>query len=85
VIHHPRPDRDELRVAYAIGREVGGAVTRNQVRRRLRQLVREVDQRGVLSPGDLLITTRTGAAAAGYAELRVDLEQACVELTGASR
>lgn len=85
MIHHPRPDRDDLRVAYAIGRPVGNAVTRNRVRRRLRHLVREVDRRAALPAGDLLITTRPDVAQSGFAELRADLDRACAELAGSDR
>ena len=85
MIHHPRPARDELRVAYAIGRPVGTAVTRNRVRRRLRALVREVDQRSVLAPGDVLIIAQPEATSLGYDELGADLEAACTELAGSTR
>jgi ribonuclease P protein component len=43
------------RVAYAIGKRFGGAVERNQLRRRLRAAVRTVETQTVLKPGAYLI------------------------------
>jgi ribonuclease P protein component len=64
--------RDPPRVAYAVGRHVGGAVTRNRVRRRLRSLI--AAQRAQLRPGHAyLVGARKGAATAPYAELESTL------------
>jgi ribonuclease P protein component len=70
VTHHPRPDRVDLHVAYAIGRPVGTAVTRNRVRRRLRAALVALDREG-LTPagGDLLVSARPRAADASFAQL----------------
>ena len=58
-------------MAYAIGRPVGTAVTRNRVRRRLRAALVEFDRDG-LAPGrgDLLIAARPQAAGESYSQLR---------------
>ncbi|MGH8991614.1 MAG: ribonuclease P protein component [Acidimicrobiia bacterium] len=56
------------RVAYAVGRKVGGAVTRNRVRRRLRASVAR--HRGALQPGAAyLIGAGREAATMPFAEL----------------
>lgn len=56
------------RVAYAVGREVGGAVTRNRVRRRLRASVAE--HRAELRPGAAyLFGAGREAATVPFAEL----------------
>jgi ribonuclease P protein component len=58
---------DETRVGYAIGKRVGNAVTRNRVRRRLREIVRATP----LAPGyDVVVTARPEAAMATFDELR---------------
>jgi ribonuclease P protein component len=56
------------RVAFAIGRPVGTAVTRNRLRRRLRALCRE--HASEFAPGHAyLIGARPGAGTATYREL----------------
>jgi len=68
----------DVRVAYSIGRRVGTAVVRNQVRRRLRAAMREVDrERGGLPPGAYLVLAHPEARTAPYAELRRSLGAAC--------
>jgi ribonuclease P protein component len=60
------------RVGFVVSRAVGGAVTRNRVRRRLRHLVR--DRLAELPSGGILVVRALPAAAsAGYDELRDDL------------
>jgi ribonuclease P protein component len=64
---------DELpcRVGFVVGRDVGGAVTRNRVRRRLRHLVRaQLDQ---LPAGVMVVRALPAAADADFPELRNDL------------
>ena len=50
------------RVAYAIGRTVGGAVVRNRLRRRLRALVHDRARAGQLRPGWYLVGATPAAA-----------------------
>jgi ribonuclease P protein component len=57
----------ESRAGFAIGKRVGNAVTRNRVRRRLREIVRATP----LVPGyDIVITARPEAVLATFDELR---------------
>jgi ribonuclease P protein component len=50
------------RVAYAIGRNVGSAVVRNRLRRRLRALAHEWARAGELRPGWYLLGAAPAAA-----------------------
>jgi len=60
------------RLGLAISRKVGGAVVRNRLRRRLREVFRA--ERSRLQPGwDIVIVPRRQAAGAGFAALRADL------------
>lgn len=59
------------KVAYAVGRRVGGAVVRNRVRRRLRMLIREQAQS--LRPGAYLVGVAPGADQLSFSELRAAL------------
>jgi len=56
------PDNSGLtRIGFSVGRRVGGAVVRNRVKRRLREVMRRKLAR--IAPGyDLVITARPGAA-----------------------
>ena len=62
------------RVGFVVARDVGGAVVRNRVRRRLRHQMRDrLDQ---LPPGVLvLVRALPSAASATYAELGGDLDR----------
>ncbi len=74
-------DLERLRVGYAVGKRVGGAVVRNRVRRRLRELMRRYA--GVLEGGgsgaggwDLVVTAQPAASDASFAELASDVASA---------
>jgi ribonuclease P protein component len=56
------------RVAFSVGRRVGGAVIRNRVRRRLRSVVAEAAPG--LAGGAYLISASAGATAVTYDQLR---------------
>ena len=58
------------RVAFAINRAVGTAVTRNRLRRRLRALLSELD----LDDGLYLIGCSPAASELTFAQLRTTLE-----------
>lgn len=60
-------DADITRVGFSVSKQVGGAVTRNRVKRRLRTIVRSLEW----VPGfDLVIVARTGADSVSYGELQ---------------
>ena len=69
VLRSLRTDRPETRIGLSTPKSLGGAVQRNRVRRRLRELIRE--RYGAIGGGwDLLVIARPEAGAASYAELR---------------
>jgi ribonuclease P protein component len=58
---------DAARVGYAVPRKVGGAVDRNQVKRRLREAIARCD--ALLQPAtDYVLIARPGLAAAAEAQ-----------------
>ena len=69
VLRTLRTDRTETRVGLSTPRSLGGAVQRNRVRRRLRELIRE-RQGGIGAGWDLLLIARPEASLASHAELR---------------
>ena len=69
VLRSLRTEGRETRVGLSTPRSLGGAVQRNRVRRRLRELIRE--RHRSIGPGwDLLLIARPEAATASHAELR---------------
>jgi ribonuclease P protein component len=70
------PAADDVpRVGFAVGRSVGNAVARNQVKRRLRHLVRQRLPRLPRS-ADLVVRALPAAGEASYAALGGDLDKA---------
>ncbi|WP_431958969.1 ribonuclease P protein component [Actinacidiphila sp. bgisy160] len=69
------------RAGFVVSKAVGGAVTRNLVKRRLRHLVRE--RLSVLPPGSLVVVRALpGAGDADHAQLARDLDAALGRLLG---
>ena len=70
-------------VGFVVSKAVGGAVVRNQVKRRLRHLARE---RHPSLPGSAVLVVRAlpAAATASYADLGADLDRALGRLLGRS-
>ena len=68
------PSSDRPQVAYAIGRQVGVAVDRNRLRRRLRAIVAE--QAASLPAGAYVVRASSDGGAWGFEELKVAMSQA---------
>jgi ribonuclease P protein component len=64
-------EQDLTRYAFAISKRVGKAVTRNRVRRRLREILRALPVRESF---DIVLTVRPEAATATFQELKTELE-----------
>jgi ribonuclease P protein component len=81
VVHLARPEAvGPPRIGFVVSRVVGNAVTRNRVKRRLRELVR--GRRECLPAGSLLvIRALPPSARASYAELRSDLARCLSRVT----
>jgi ribonuclease P protein component len=68
VLFAARGEPPAKRVAFSVGKRLGGAVERNRARRRLREAVRPLV--ASISEGwDLLLVARSGAATADFADL----------------
>ena len=70
-------------VGFVVSKAVGGAVVRNQVKRRLRHLARE---RLASLPGSAVLVVRAlpPSAVASYDDLAADLDRALTRLLGRS-
>jgi ribonuclease P protein component len=71
------------RVGLAVSSKVGNAVVRNQVKRRLREAVRQ--ERAALPAVDLVLVARASAVKAGVSEFRSFLRKAAARMGGAAR
>lgn len=81
-----RVRRNELgrdRYAISTGRRVGGAVVRNRVRRRIKEILR--NEVGPTGGWDVLIICRPASATAGYSDLSQAVGQLMVAGTGDGR
>jgi ribonuclease P protein component len=78
----PEPAIVPPRVAYSVGRAVGGAVVRNRVRRRLRAAVAAVAESPLLPHGWLLVGARPNASERTFEELRRDVSVMLGTMTG---
>jgi ribonuclease P protein component len=70
LVYRPNP-LGHSRLAVVVSKKVGPAVTRNRVKRRLRELFRR-NKALLLEPTDLIIVARPEIAALGAPELRDD-------------
>jgi ribonuclease P protein component len=76
--------RDHDRFGISTGRRLGGAVRRNRVRRRVREILRHLPN-DTGHGWDVLIVARAAAADASFADLRRTLESLLVRVRGSVR
>jgi ribonuclease P protein component len=70
---------DENRVGYTVSNKLGHAVTRNRIRRRLREIYRLNSAK--LAPGlDIVVVARSRSSEAEYAQLERSFLHACEKL-----
>lgn len=77
----PAAEDEGVRVAYAVGRAVGGAVVRNRARRRLRSAVAEIEPQ--LRPGAYLFGAGPPAVTIPYPELKAAVSDVVTAVTQA--
>lgn len=70
-------------MAFALGRALGPAVTRNRLRRRLRALLREADANRELPGGMLLLGAKPSAIELTFDALRLEFRSMLPALTSA--
>ena len=75
----------DVRVAFAVGRSAGNAVTRNRVRRRLRAACAELAARGALPAGTYLTRAGEDVAAMPWTDLCGRLAGLVTRATGPER
>ena len=81
-----RAGDDAIRVGFTVSRQVGNAVERNRVRRRLREVVRLAAAAGAArlrSGCDYVLIGRRAALAAPFGEMMQELDRALVRIHAA--
>jgi ribonuclease P protein component len=73
ILFAARSESGTTRIGITVGRQVGGAVVRNRVRRRISESVRKRHE-GLPVGWDLVFVARAASAEAGYWELAAAVE-----------
>ncbi len=77
----PRGDDDPaIRLGITVSKKVGGAVVRNRMKRRFRELARAVLPELGIVGADHVLVGRSGGLERPFADLRTELEQALARL-----
>ncbi len=69
-----------MRVGYTVTKKVGNAVTRNRVKRRFRELARELLPRAGVAGADHVLIGRNSAVERDFDKLRSDLTKALAKV-----
>lgn len=67
-----KPGQDHFRIGLSVGKKIGNAVTRNRIKRYLRQAFQELEE-SMLHPYDIVIIARQPTKKMGYQEIKKSL------------
>ena len=73
---------DELRVGFTVTKKIGNAVVRNRMRRRLRELARELLPTAGVPGADHVLIGRAGGVEREFGLLRQELAKALAKARG---
>ena len=75
-----RAEDGPARVGFTVSRQVGNAVERNRVQRRLREMVRLTEGQALRGGHDYVLIGRRGALAVAFGEMRRQFDAALVRI-----
>ena len=78
-----RGDHGNVRVGFTVSKQVGNAVERNRVRRRLREIVRLTPAAALQAGHDYVLVGRRAALAAPFAKVMRELDAALLRVHAA--
>jgi ribonuclease P protein component len=72
IYYAEKPDQEHFRVGLSVGKKIGNAVMRNQIKRYLRQAFRELEQ-DIRPDVDIIIIARQPTKEMGFGEMKKSL------------
>lgn len=73
VIYYINRNQKHFRIGLSVGKKIGNAVTRNQIKRYLRQAFQELDEQ-IHSTADIVIIARKPAVSMNFHEIKKSLQ-----------
>lgn len=67
-----KPEQEHFRIGFSVGKKIGNAVTRNRIKRYLRQAFQELDE-NIPVRHDIVIIARNPTKMMGYEEVKKSL------------
>ena len=72
VVYQLENQKNHFRVGLSVSKKLGNAVTRNQIKRRIRHILQNA-KGGISEDVDFVVIARNGVEALGYAEMEKNL------------
>ncbi len=85
LVHDRRDDDRAIRMGFTVTKKIGNAVVRNRMKRRLRELARDLLPSGGQPGADHVLIGRAGGVERDFSAMRGELEQALAKTVRATK